>query len=89
MLENEEIDVIISSPLNRCLDTITKTAKFHDIDIEIDSRLRETDCGTDDGKKSAKPMTGWDEKRAEGAESFAEMYARIKEFIEEINSKYE
>lgn len=89
MLKKEKIDYIISSPLNRCLDTISETAKFHNIEVEIDSRLRETDCGEDDGKKSAKPMREWEEKRAEGAESFAEMYIRMKEFIEDINSKYQ
>lgn len=44
MLKEEKIDVIISSPLNRCLDTISETANVHDIEIEVDSRLRETDC---------------------------------------------
>ena len=43
MLKNEDIDMIFSSPLDRCLNTIKETADHYGIDVITDSRLRETD----------------------------------------------
>jgi broad specificity phosphatase PhoE len=50
MLKNEKIDMIFSSPMNRCLETIRETAELHNIEVVIDERLNETNTGKDDGK---------------------------------------
>lgn len=50
MLKQEKIDVIISSPLQRCLDTIAATAKYHNLEIITDERITEINTGKADGK---------------------------------------
>lgn len=41
VLKNEQIDVFISSPYRRCVDTISGLAQLHHQEIIIDERLRE------------------------------------------------
>ena len=43
MLKSEEIDMIFSSPLDRCLSTIQDTAAHFNLEVMTDDRLRETD----------------------------------------------
>lgn len=52
-LLNERIDAIYSSPLSRCLLTVTPTAEILSLPIGVDSRLRERNLGKWEGRSAA------------------------------------
>jgi broad specificity phosphatase PhoE len=88
MLKGENIDVIISSPMNRCLDTIRETAKFHNIEVIIDERLTEMNPGELDGQALSKDPIAWNDTIGKTGESCHEVYEKMKSFLKEIQNKY-
>lgn len=64
-MHDEKVDIIYSSPLQRCLDTITPFAKKEDLEIYIDPRITENrfDCMQDisweDKKELEKELHDW------------------------------
>ena len=88
-----DIDVVVSSPLRRALDTaklITNNTK----DIIIDERLIERDFGLSEGKPVDEELTVkyWNFKLntdINQVEKIQDLMFRITEFIEDMRNKYE
>ncbi len=87
------IDVIISSPLRRALETAGAVANAKGLPIVEDSRLTERDFGIFEGTDFD---AGGDEIyrgnfacRYPGGESYLDVAARVFSFLDEIKEKYE
>ena len=88
-----DIDVVVSSPLRRALDTaklITNNTK----DIIIDERLIERDFGLSEGKPVDEELTVkyWNFKLntdINQVEKIQDLMFRITEFIEDMRNKYD
>ena len=86
------IDVVVSSPLRRALDT-AKIITDNKYDIIIDKRLIERDFGLSEGKPVDEELTikYWDFKLntdINGVEKVQDLMFRITEFIEDMRNKY-
>ncbi len=89
LLEKEDIDVIISSPLGRCKDTMKPYLEKTKKEIIFDDRLKETNPWILDGKPyKVINTTHWDKPFEKWAETGEEVYERVKNLVEEINKKY-
>jgi valyl-tRNA synthetase len=98
VLENQNIDVIISSDLLRCKETATIIGGKIGIAPIFDERLREIDEGSWEGLTRSEVMekfpdlwdtrTDLDNKRG-GAETWRDVSKRVKEAFEEYRKKYE
>jgi len=95
--ENLEIDRIISSPMQRCLETVEGIAKSKKKRISIDKRLIEMNYGSWSGKKLSKlsRMRDWKviQKKPSAfrfpqGESFKELEKRIESLLTELARKY-
>ena len=95
--ENLKIDRIISSPMQRCLETVEGIAKSKKKRISIDARLIEMNYGSWSGKKLSKlsRMKDWkaiqtkpSEFRFPQGESFKELEKRIESLLKELTRKY-
>ena len=93
-LLNENIDVIISSPLKRARKTAEIIAKGRNIPLLIDPRITERCFGKFEGKTAQE--FNFDEiwnyklnKQYEDAESTGELFERIEKFLETIKEEYE
>ena len=95
--ENLKIDRIISSPMQRCLETIEGIAKSKKKRISIDKRLIEMNYGSWSGKKLSKLSRTKDWKviqtkpsafRFPQGESFKELEKRIESLLKELTIKY-
>ena len=92
LVESLNIDVVVSSPLRRALDTaklITNNKK----EIIIDERLIERDFGLSEGKPVDEELTVkyWDfslNTDINQVEKVQDLMFRITEFIEDMRSKY-
>lgn len=92
-LLNEEIDVIISSPLKRARKTAEIIASGRNIPLIIDDEIRERCFGKFEGKTPKE--FDFDEiwnyklnKQYEDAESTGELFERIEKFLEKIKQEY-
>lgn len=95
--ENLKIDRIISSPLQRCLETVEQLAKSKKKRISIDRRLVEMDYGSWSGKKLTKlsRMKDWkviqskpSRFRFPQGESFPEVEKRIESLLKDLSRRY-
>lgn len=95
--ENLKIDRIISSPMQRCLETVEGIAKSKKRRISIDKRLIEMNYGSWSGKKLSKLSRMKDWKviqtkpsafRFPQGESFKELEKRIESLLKELTRKY-
>ncbi len=94
-LKDTNIDVVISSPLVRAVDTAKIITKGRNLEILTDDRIKERCFGALEGaskdllKKMLKEAFCFGEKtNVEGMEEFDDLYKRTKEFFEEIKEKY-
>ena len=93
LVESLDIDVVVSSPLRRALDTaklITNNKK----EIIIDDRLIERDFGLSEGKPVDEELTVkyWNFKLntdINEVEKVQDLMFRITEFIEDMRNKYD
>ena len=88
-----DIDVVVSSPLRRALDT-AKLITNNKYDIIVDERLIERDYGLSEGKPVDEELTikYWDFKLntdINEVEQLKDLMFRITEFIEDMRNKYE
>lgn len=88
-----DIDVVISSPLRRALDT-AKLITNNKYDIIVDERLIERDYGLSEGKPVDEELTikYWDFKLntdINEVEKIKDLMFRVTEFIEDMRNKYE
>jgi len=92
-LKNEKIDLIISSPLKRALQTAKIINKTKNLPIIIDHRISERDFGEFEGKETSEFnfKEFWNykaNKKYEKAENIKEFFDRIYEFLDEIKETY-
>lgn len=95
-LKNMEIDKVLSSDLIRAKDTANAIAKYHNLEVEAKSILREWNCGNLDGtsaealkialSQSDQPLPDF---RPEGGETLREVQRRAEIFLEEVETNYE
>ena len=86
-LKDRGIDVIVSSPLQRCRETAQAAAEVLGLPVEVDDDLRELDFGeweglTGDEVRARSPLAfrrwwGTTDVRAPGGESVADVSARV------------
>jgi probable phosphomutase (TIGR03848 family) len=95
--ENLKIDRIISSPMQRCLETVEGIARSKRKRISIDERLIEMNYGSWSGKKLSKlsRMKEWkviqtkpSAFRFPQGESFKELEERIESLLKDLTRKY-
>jgi probable phosphomutase (TIGR03848 family) len=95
--ENLKVDRIISSPMQRCLETVEGIAKSKKKRISIDERLIEMNYGSWSGKKLSKlsRMKDWKviQTKPSGfrfpqGESFIELEKRIESLLKDLSRKY-
>lgn len=94
------IERVVSSDLSRALDTGKQIAEAANISISVDDRLRERSFGEWEGedfptiaerfpKMADEQGVSRNHVRPPGGESFADVYARLQEFTEELISRNE
>jgi len=94
ILKDAKIDVIYTSDLSRCVKTSSEIRKYHPkAEYLEDKRLRERSTGIFEGTIIGEG--DWDSldndlynNKPKGGESFVEVWARIKDFYEELLRKY-
>lgn len=89
VLKNEEIDLIISSPLKRAKETAEIIKGSRPIDIVVDERISERDFGEFEGMTKADFDSDeiWDyekNKKYEKAENVQELFDRVSSFLNDI-----
>ncbi len=98
-LRDDEVEVILSSPLQRAFETATILAEELNIqEVITDELLKERDFGIMTGKqvadipKLAEEILPTDKVnyfiRAEGVEEFPDLYKRAKSFLEKVLELY-
>ncbi len=92
-LKDENIDLIISSPLDRAKETSELIRGDRDIPIILDERIIERSFGINEGKnkKDFEFYDFWDYEKnieIEGAEKIQDFFDRIYKFLDEIKEKY-
>lgn len=91
-MKNITIDLIISSPMKRAIQTAEIIRRNRDIPIQIDNRLREREFGTFEGKDVRKfdftHAFDWDKDLSfGGSETTKQFYKRVYEALENIKEK--
>lgn len=94
-LRQENIDVIIASPLTRTVETATIISEATGIPVLQDIRLRETDFGMYNAGPVAKffkvytePETRIMTDGSDGVESFENMRARVESILRDIKKEF-
>ena len=89
-LNNEEFDLIITSPLKRAMHTAQIINATKNIPIIIDKRIIERDYGQLEGKPFKREYCDLDfEFESLGGESIENYKIRLNDFIKDIKSKYD
>lgn len=93
-LASENISRVIASPLTRARQTAEEIARVHGIEVETDERLIEADLSIWEGMKTEEVLEKYRETykkwksdpdfSTEGLEPFSSVYARIKDFFENL-----
>jgi isoleucyl-tRNA synthetase len=90
-LSEEQVDIIYSSPLQRCIDTISPLADKAWLEIRQDVRIIENrfDCmqgisWTDAEEGLQEDLHAWEWSKREWCEHMQEVYARSEEFLNEV-----
>jgi probable phosphoglycerate mutase len=84
-LKDERIDLIVSSDLARAADTSREIARFHDVEVVFDERLRENHLGELQGMNNR--YIDWD-NLPENVESIESVGKRAFDLFREILEKY-
>ncbi|MEY2944873.1 MAG: hypothetical protein RL433_555 [Actinomycetota bacterium] len=96
-LKDLKIDRIISSPMQRCLETVEALAKSKKKRVSIDKRLIEMNYGSWSGEKLSKlsRMKDWKVIQSKPStfrfpkgESFKELETRIESLLKQLSRKY-
>jgi len=88
-LDNEEFDVIISSPLKRAKHTAEIINKFKKLPLIIDDRISERNYGEIEGKEFKPEYCDLDyDFESVGGESIEVYKSRLKEFIADIKTSF-
>lgn len=95
-LKDSKFAHIYSSDLNRCIDTAEIIKEFHPDTppLTFTKELRERNLGILQGQKAASvdwdnlPGNTWENKKAEGGESLAELKGRALDFIRKLYDKH-
>ncbi len=93
-LRNEKFDIIYSSDLQRCIDTLVAIQVYHpDTPFELTPVLRERHCGTFQGQVLDwafwETLPGTDETRKyPGGESWLDVKLRMPALLNELYKKY-
>ena len=77
-----DIDVIISSPLSRAIDTVQKISEYRNIDIIVDDRIIERSFGDLEGKYSVDNMDEYN------IENMSHLKQRVFSFLSDIIKEY-
>lgn len=93
LLENEKIDLIISSPLIRAVQTAEIINAIHKCNIICDERITERDYGEFEGlnKKEFNFIDFWTYSKNlkyNSSENIQDFFKRIFDFLDEIKEKY-
>jgi broad specificity phosphatase PhoE len=95
-LKDFAIDQIISSTLRRAQETASAVARYHDLPVKTEVRLREWDCGALDGvptevfrKKLQEHKGTLSLFRPEGGETLVEVQQRAAEFLSLSTAAYQ
>ena len=90
------IDRILSSDLQRAIDTAASIACFHGISVEVNPIIREWNCGLLDGlpaeelfRAREKSDLSLSDFRPEGGETLSEVRERALTFLYEIENKFD
>ena len=91
-LENEVIDICISSPLKRAYKTASIICNDN-VDIKTDVRLEERELGELEGKSvdlyNSKMYWNYSlNSNAQGVESIQDLFSRVISFYEDLKEKY-
>ncbi len=98
-LKDEEIDVIYSSPLSRCINTITPTATAHGLRIIIRNELKERHLGDWEGKLASEihlthtgyhfPTSAYNgDFRVPNAEPLEDVQHRLRNLLHELHESH-
>ena len=88
-LNNEEFDLIITSPLKRALHTAQIINSTKNVPMIIDDRIRERNYGQAEGMPFKKEYFNLDfDFRSIGGEPMENYELRLKDFIKDVKSKY-
>ena len=92
LVKSLDIDVVISSPLERAIDT-AKILVNNELPINIDDRIIERDWGMNEGMKvdEVDQFDCWDvilNTNVQGIERVQDFMKRVSEFIEDIKYRY-
>lgn len=96
-IQDLKFDRIISSPMQRCLETVEAVAKSRKKRVYLDRRLREMDYGAWSGKKLSSLSRKGDWKviqkspssfRFPQGESFEELERRLESLLKDLSKKY-
>ena len=95
LLSDIPIDSILSSPLQRCIDTISPLADSHNIEIQIDTRLTEFYLGPMQWKSWNDVSSEYNYQlhdihweKQEDCEHMTEVMVRLKDFLRSLQKQY-
>jgi isoleucyl-tRNA synthetase len=93
-LKNENIDIILSSPLLRTRETAEIISKATGVEVLIEENLRETEMGKFNGNgwdtwKKIKEKYQFEQENLEGVETHVQVKKRMEAFLEDVNKKYQ
>ncbi len=94
-LKDHKFDIIYTSDLERCMQTMSAIAKYHsETTVVTDERLRERKLEPAEGKLFSE--LGWGKEEVNdldlktiGGESWREVYARVEDFMNELKERPE
>lgn len=90
-MQNEEWDYIYSSDLSRALETAETIGRMKNIEVKIDKRLREMNCGLTEGTTEQDRVNKWGYGWARldlGIESNEDIISRGVECIKDISERH-
>lgn len=92
-LKDIKLDVIVSSPLMRTIQTANIINKYHNVKVIKDINLIEIDQGIFSGRKKSslsekEQLLRNTRSKQAGMETYEECFDRIKFFVENIKQKY-
>lgn len=89
LIDNEDIDFIIVSPLKRAMQTANIINEFRKVKLIVDNRIIEKDYGTLEGTEFKSEYCNLDFDFSKyGGESIESCFQRLKEFLNDLKNNY-